>query len=383
MSNPRKRKKPSREPKASKHEKAQEPAQSPLISPTLWRDSLTRLRADFLSAREKLGPLRCPLFQTSTSKADAQEPPFDVFVGHIAIYTVVYHGSRQFVGKNGKTLYFKHPIVDLEGKPITDSQGRGIMCAMPTKRTFSYHGSSEACQRLIKLAVRGGRTLQSSPKPAIAWVPFDTLRAGADENRWVFSIFDLAWQGRHPALQADRKTWFRWERPGSDSESQQVLVPYDLQKIRTLSKNPPSVLSNLPEEWAERLPGFFISELPDLFQASADLIDVLLDLAAQTVGTTQSGGDSTAGKHVDGLALDANLAGHRETSRSGSKSAGGRKPLPEEEARRREQLVKQWNQAKAAGICQKDFCDDGNVSLRYLVRCINWAAQRRRRTNGP
>lgn len=64
------------------------------------------------------------------------------------------------------------------------------------------------------------------------------------------------------------------------------------------------------------------------------------------------------------------------------KNAGGRKPLPEKEARYRENLVEEWHQAKSAGVCQKDFCNDRKLSLKHLAKCINWVAQRRRRKNG-
>ncbi len=62
--------------------------------------------------------------------------------------------------------------------------------------------------------------------------------------------------------------------------------------------------------------------------------------------------------------------------------AGGRPPVLKSEARKRERLVDRWKQARAAGVLQKDFIEGENVTLAYLTKCINWVAQRRRRSTG-
>lgn len=77
-------------------------------------------------------------------------------------------------------------------------------------------------------------------------------------------------------------------------------------------------------------------------------------------------------------ATDTAAEDGKRRNRSG-KSVGGRRSLPEHEARKREELVGRWNRAKAQGVHQKDFCGDENVSLKYLTKCINWRVQRRRR----
>jgi hypothetical protein len=292
MPKTRKRKQPRREPKAAKDDgalsgwtveaKPLEAVRLRPISPTLWGDSLRQLRNDFLFARKEHGPSRCPLFQDSTSKADAQAPPFDMHAGGVGFHVTGYHDFRWHVTRDRQPIYLKHPLVDADGKPIVDAQGRGLMCDMPARRQWSYCGTFPAGAQFVELAERAGRALLSSPEQTIVWIPPDTLFARKDEDRWVWSIFDLAWQGRHPSLRAERKTWFRPPKPIPDVASEVVYVPYDLHQLRSMREYGAALVRQIPEEWTERLPGYFISELPDVFQASADLIDTLLDMAAQT-----------------------------------------------------------------------------------------------------
>ena len=143
---------------------------------------------------------------------------------------------------------------------------------MPAGREWSYCGTSRASAQFREQAERGGLALQSAPEAALTWVPHDTLSTQMDEYRWLWSVFDLAWQGRHPSLRADRRIW----SPSNRGAGGVVYLPFDRGSLRFLRTSP---LFDFPEEWTERLPGFFISELPDLFQASADLIDTLLDMA--------------------------------------------------------------------------------------------------------
>jgi len=201
MAEPRKRKQPRPKPKAAKDEdalsgwtietKPLEPVRFRPVSRELWRGNLTRLREDFLSARRQHGPLRCPLFQDSTSKADAQAPPFDMYAGGVGFHVAGYHDFRYRVTRDGQPIYLKHPIVDVEGKPIVDAQGRGLMCDMPARRQWSYCGTFPAGAQFVELAERAGRALLNSPEQTIAWIPPDTLFARKDRDRWVWSIFDL------------------------------------------------------------------------------------------------------------------------------------------------------------------------------------------------
>lgn len=66
-----------------------------------------------------------------------------------------------------------------------------------------------------------------------------------------------------------------------------------------------------------------------------------------------------------------------------NKNVGGRPAVSKAEARRRTALVQRWKRAKASGVRQKDFCNDNDVSLKHLTKCVNWDGQRRRRSNDP
>ncbi len=181
MPKPRRRKQLGRKPKPAEDDdtpsgwtfetKPVEPVRLRPVSPELWRGNLARLREDFVSARKEHGPLRCPLFQNSTSKADPQRPPFDMLTNHVAIRMTTYHDSKWYVTPDRRPVYVKHPIVDVEGKPIMDAQGRGSMCAMPAGRKWTYCGTSSASTRFIELAERGGLALLSAPQVALGAGP--------------------------------------------------------------------------------------------------------------------------------------------------------------------------------------------------------------------
>lgn len=62
---------------------------------------------------------------------------------------------------------------------------------------------------------------------------------------------------------------------------------------------------------------------------------------------------------------------------------GGRPRLSVAESEKRRSIVAEWNQAKTAGVSQKDFCADKRISLTDLEKYINWVAQRKRRHDSP
>ena len=259
-----------------------EPIRLRPVSLDLWRGSLAQLRSDFLSVLKEFGTLRCSLFQKTSSKGVPQQQPLDKMKDYVALDSRPYHDFGWCHSPEGRPIHLKHPIVEVDGQPIIDQQGRPILCEMPATRIWTYHGSFDASTRLVELATRAGQTLLGSPPQAVAWIPQYTLFASRDQDRWLWSLFDLAWQGRHPSLRAERKTWFHPPKKELNIKFDVVYVSYDLQKLRAMRGSQTAFGSDIPEEWTERLPGYFVSELPNLFQASADLIDVLLDMAAQT-----------------------------------------------------------------------------------------------------
>ena len=89
------------------------------------------------------------------------------------------------------------------------------------------------------------------------------------------------------------------------------------------------------------------------------------------------------GKRVGEPTTNPEPVDQPKPSHARPKSAGSRPSVPEHEARKRVELAERWRRAKAEGVRQKDFCSDNDVSLEYLTNCMNWLAQRRRRSNKP
>ena len=282
------------------------PHEPPTYRPTsleLWRSSLDHLRQDFLAVRTELGPLRCPLFQTSTSKSDPVHPPFELRAA--ASRGGSFQDFRWYVTRDGEPIYLEHPIVDAYGKKIVDKNGRGILCGMPTRRVWQYLGSIPAATSFIQLASRAGSALLGSPPFSINWIPQATRAISSNESRWVTSVFELAWQAKHPSLRAERRIWIRPTDSLHDVECDLIYVPYDLPKLRAMRAS--GLNFDFPEEWSERLPAYFVSELADVCRASGDLIDFLLSLkndATPAGGVLHSGGGAEGiGARTDELTL--------------------------------------------------------------------------------
>jgi hypothetical protein len=81
--------------------------------------------------------------------------------------------------------------------------------------------------------------------------------------------------------------------------------------------------------------------------------------------------------HIQALrAVSHALASDTEPGSAGgtTKKAGkgGRKPLCKKEAERRQETIKAWNQARDSGICKCDFCEDRQITIAYLDKCLDW-----------
>ena len=251
-----------------------EPVEHQPVAPILWRKNLKRLRKELLATREKFGPLRCKLFQTSSSQRDIQSPPPGFWGDESFTEGSIYEGTRKYVTPEGQPVFLKHAIPDANGKPIVDSKGRAVLWDLLNRRLWTYVGAPQAKLSWYELADRGGSALLGSPTVAINWIPEATLFVQKDRNRWLWSAFDLAWYGFHPSLRAEKKTWLIVK--DETSGDREVFLPCDHFKLRDLKACMPASGICIPDAWVEWPPGYFVSELTDVFQASADLIDVLL-----------------------------------------------------------------------------------------------------------
>ena len=136
------------------------------------------------------------------------------------------------------------------------------------RRTY-YVGEKRDTYRYWSLAQDAGRVLRHQSSPAFDGLAEATLACRQDRSRWLYTVFDLAWQRRPGSpLHAEKKIWAP-EHFGGTS------FPYDqgqFQAITTrLGMRHPVLM-----EWAEQLPDYFFSELPDVFDASVHAIDLLL-----------------------------------------------------------------------------------------------------------
>lgn len=69
-----------------------------------------------------------------------------------------------------------------------------------------------------------------------------------------------------------------------------------------------------------------------------------------------------------------------EQLKSSSKERGGGRPRTSNaEISKRQKLVDEWSRAKSSGVKQKDFCNDRNITIKYLATCLNYFAQQHRR----
>jgi hypothetical protein len=54
----------------------------------------------------------------------------------------------------------------------------------------------------------------------------------------------------------------------------------------------------------------------------------------------------------------------------------GRKPLKKDEIEKRQNILNNWKQASECGISRIDFCEDNNITIKYLEICQAWERQR-------
>jgi hypothetical protein len=230
--------------------------------------------------------------------------------------------------------------------------------------------------RYGRLAQGAGRLLKTAPefiRAALSWLPSPTLDAAFEDNHtWTWFLFDAAWQKRHVLLNADRYTWIATLDESGNCKGF-YNYPYDRDDLHHLFTHHKGGCL-FPKGWLDSLPSYYYSTMLDVFQASVYCIDLIEQLAGE-----QDTVKAAVGLPVGGPTTDPEPADQLKRLHAKPKNAGGRPCVSEPEARKREELIGRWNRAKAKGVRQKDFCGDEDVSLKYLTKCVNWRAQRRRR----
>ena len=172
-------------------------------------------------------------------------------------------------------------------------------------RQFEYFGSQEARRSFTKIAETAGNCLLSIPmnrRPsAVSELTIDTH---FPSQRWLFCVFDLAWRGDLPSFRGTRYLW-------RDAEGED--------KIRSLYGHVPEIVNHVAEgiakdtlrdrdEIAVQLENYHCSAIPDLFAASVEAVDALLNATVEPAasrGAHPSGEDGPAALGDASTKIDA------------------------------------------------------------------------------
>lgn len=199
-----------------------------------WRDSLATLRHRFEAAANRHPGLKVILYHAGPGEYDKLETK-----------PATHGDSALFLGAD--TLYGD---IDPEGR----AAGREIWFAenMP------------AIDEFRRLAEPAGECVSALPPEATEGVPVESLRARG-WTRWTFLLFDLAWKQPNDSIfKARKSTWL----------PNDILVQYSKAALRGLVKC--GLRRPILSSWANQLPDYFCSELPDAMTASADAATILL-----------------------------------------------------------------------------------------------------------
>jgi hypothetical protein len=142
--------------------------------------------------------------------------------------------------------------------------------ALSTWRRVYYIGKRQAANTFIALSRDASLALENTDIPALRDVPPDTTRSRG--LRWVWTVFDLAWQ-KSPgtALKADKRLWCGTTK-----------FPHVQPPEGTFFRK---LWDKFYEKggWGDYPPDCFCSELNDVFTSSAYACDIMLSLTDEQV----------------------------------------------------------------------------------------------------
>ncbi len=280
-----------------------------------WMRHLRTLRRAFENASVG-GPLSCMIIHVTDSHRDRLSGPPQL----------QSMGARIFTARSGCYGLWK-PKLDRDGAEIkpgdldesdpwcriyTSVDGHSnIVGVMPTLRRVAYWGDLSRQPTFSSLCADASKCVLGLPPQVLDQFSEESISPISPDERWLWILFDLAWQQRPQSpLQTKRMIWNRYS-----------TGPYDRSHFQRLSEM--GVLhSDFPGEWAHRLPGFYFSELSDVFHASSYAIDMLI---ADAESVTNGDHDKTPPKTPDA----AELGSQKRKSRRGRKMVSD----PKEDAR--------------------------------------------------
>jgi TIR domain len=242
---------------------------------------LAQTRAEFDRLRSQGAPIKALLIHRATNAEAEGVRGFPMPNGQpVGMEGAGHRDGGQRLDENGNPLFRDDPIVDVKGKPITNSAGQAFDFVMPAFRSVFFNGRTEDYQMLAGVVVRAGRLvaklLHLSIMEILAGWTFST-----PQDLWWGLLFEIAWAGRHPLLVAEKSLWLPAEKPNA-------FVPYNLQQLRGLATTALPMGPKIPENWLRRLPDAWLSELDDVLAASVDLADFLLTEATSEMDPTRN-----------------------------------------------------------------------------------------------
>jgi len=292
---------------------------------SVQRAAVVRFQRKFKAAANTHGPLRCVLVHSEGEDFNpALAPPGREDMPALAKRLGALYSWRLYCrGPNGEKVLCKtatigigrNPYLQLD-EPVSRHEvfsGRSIYLlrnhkaepsmwpidpelpeADPAWQELSQK-TQESEEVFWRLAGEAGRCFGADDCGVSPGVPRESLEASDDGLRWLWIVFDLAWQMiKGSPLQAERLVWheakgkvdhfYAWELDFGrvwKMESKPRPGPDDAKRIEKLS---------YLKAWAERRPGFYYSSLDDLFSASVWAIDLLtLHKADSAAGRLQAG----------------------------------------------------------------------------------------------
>lgn len=253
------------------------------MSTDLWQRSLERLQQQFEQKGASAATGRCRL--AHAGHAEREYLKADPDPGYVS---GSFGGYGLTMGvpcdTNGKLVYSDSPSRIANGESFGQGAHRDVVF-LGSQNVVECQRFSESVKQWTLLAEQAGASLESLPGTCIASISLDSLFESKRWLRWVYCLFDLAWQKRHPTLAADRNFVFRFKdttiqlaNDGNELHAKEITIqlPYDLNALREWATTPLAMQVPIPSEWLNALPEFFESELSDIFLASAAAIDLLL-----------------------------------------------------------------------------------------------------------
>lgn len=155
-----------------------------------------------------------------------------------------------------------------------------------TNRRFYFIGPEDGIRLFRKLSADAGRCLTGLPAAILSSIPCESLKAATPDLRWLWCLFDLAWQQRPgTGLHAEKRIEFSGLGLQYAGEA--------LRRQKASFKHP----SELFRAYKKELSEYFYSELRDVFMDTVYAIDLLMsDLRPPRASQSTSTDSKSSGK---------------------------------------------------------------------------------------